>query len=233
MNTRVYLADASSLQDDSLFEAVYLSVSEERRKKTDRIRFRKDKCLSLGAEYLLMCACREFGIDYKNESIIKTGFSKPVFSDSRVHFNLSHSGERVMCIMSEFPVGCDVEKKHPVNLRIAKRFFAEDEYRAIESCETQEAREDMFFRLWTLKESFMKCTGLGLSLPLNGFSISVNGGEACVKQSVDQACYTLFERNYDDGYRYAWCIKGSSGVPDVSGSEVQWKQIEIQRAAEN
>lgn len=226
----IYTADVTPLQSPDLFQSVYWCVSEERRKKTDRLRFAKDKYLSLGVECLLLRACRDFGVDYKRQRIVTDAFSKPKFADSPLHFNLSHSGERVLCVMSSFPVGCDVEKRHAVDLNIAKRFFFEDEYCAIEACRTQEEREALFFKLWTLKESFMKCTGLGFRLPLNAFSVSAEADEIRVKQSVDDARYILSERSVDDGYQYAWCIKDDADSRRIY--DVQWKQMELDRDLE-
>ena len=226
----LYTADVTPLENSDLFRNVYWCVSEERRKKTDRLRFAKDKYLSLGVECLLLCACRDFGVDYKRQRIVADAFSKPKFADSPLHFNLSHSGQRVLCAMSALPVGCDVEKRHAVSLNIAKRFFFEDEYRAIEACQTQEEQEALFFKLWTLKESFMKCTGLGFRLPLNAFSVSAEVGEIRVKQFVDDAHYTLSERSTDDGYQYAWCIKDETA--GRRAYDVQWKQMELDRDLE-
>lgn len=204
--TSVYIADIAPLRNSELFDTLYKSVSEERRERTDRMRLEKDKCLSLGAEYLLMSACRDFGIDYKKERIITDAFSKPKFADFPVYFSLSHSEERVMCIMSELQVGCDVEKNHPIDLRIARDFFFEDEFRVIEACTTQKEQMAMFFRLWTLKESFMKCTGLGVRLPLDSFAILLEPDGIKVNQTVDDSKYLLFEKNLHDGYSYAWCL---------------------------
>ena len=223
----IYVADITPLKKADLFDEVYRSVSEEREKKIDRMRFQKDRCLSLGVECLLMCACRDFGVDYERERVITEAFSKPKFADLPLHFNLSHSEERVMCVMSNLPVGCDVEKNNPIDLDIAKRFFFEEEYRAIESCETQKSREDLFFRLWTLKESFMKCTGLGFQLPLNEFSISVGPEGIRVKQSLDDAHYIFFEKDLQDGYKYAWCIRAPAKGKCVYDSIAQFKQIEF------
>lgn len=217
LTTKVYVSDVSPLLDDGVFEAVYGSVSKVRKAKTDKLRFRKDKCLSLGAEYLLMKACGDFGINYRRARFGITAENKPCIRNSGLCFNLSHSENRVMCIVSPFHVGCDVEHVHPVDLDIAKRFFHENEYAMLEACTDDTEREQLFFRLWTLKESFIKCTGLGFRLPFSNFSVSFPDGKIMLEQSVDEHVYSMFGCSPVPGYHYAWCIRSEDAA--FSGPE--------------
>ena len=73
----VYVADVSPLASPLLFERVYHSVSETRQRKTDRMKNPGDKRLSLGAEYLLMSALRDYGLDYGKEKILINENGKP------------------------------------------------------------------------------------------------------------------------------------------------------------
>lgn len=225
---RIYTADVTPLNSEDVFETVYRSVSERRRAKTDRLRFMKDKCLSLGAEYLLMRACRDFGADYANEPVTETGNGKPAFEKCPAFFNLSHSENTAMCVMSYVPVGCDVEKIADAGFGVAKRFFSADEYAELENCKTDAERRDMFYRLWTLKESFMKCTGLGFKLPARSFSISAGSGGIAVTQNVDGSHYSFFEKRTDDGYRYAVCAKDYSPAGDETiEKNINWHTVVI------
>ena len=106
--TQIYIADVACLRNEKLFAECYGSVNKRRQAKIDRMRFYKDKRLSLGAEVLLQQACRDFGISYKDAFVAENKYGKPYFTNVGLEFNLSHSGERVMCIMSEQSVGCDV-----------------------------------------------------------------------------------------------------------------------------
>ena len=191
-NIGVYTADIAPLQNTELFDRAYRTVSDERREKTDRMRFLKGKCQSLGVECLLIHACRDFDVRYGNGCILAEENKKPVVAAGAPHFNLSHSEDRVMCIMSDLPVGCDVEKIRTADIGIAKRFFAKEEITLLEDCTTQQERDGLFYRIWTLKESFQKCTGLGFQLPLDAFSICFTPDGIHVTQSVDKEEYLLF-----------------------------------------
>lgn len=107
----------------------------------------------------------------KNEDITfsTNAYGKPSlnFPDD-LHFNLSHSGNWVVCAVDASPVGIDVEQIAPVDLDISKNYFSPDEHADLMSKDDKIA---YFFDLWTLKESYIKIVGKGLSLPLNSFSI--------------------------------------------------------------
>jgi len=206
----VYTADTAALDDDRLFGKLYAAVSERRKRKTDRYRFRKNKNQSLCAEYLLMCACREFGVDYGSE-IREGDGGKPAFAASSVSFNLSHSEKRAMCVMADCEVGCDVEKIERCNPELARRFFAAAEIQALENCETDTERDILFYRIWTLKESYLKCTGQGITVPLSSFSVVADGKIRKVLET-DDADYLLFEEKKQDSYCYALCVKTERGA---------------------
>ena len=226
---RIYTADTTVLHDTALYAKAYAAVSDARRDKTDRLRCDRDKRLSLGAGCLFVRACLDFGADYKSAQIVTDEYGKPGFAELPLYFNLSHSGTRAMCIVAEVPVGCDVEQIRPVKPGLAGRFFSEEENRALEGCETPEAREALFFKLWTLKESFLKCTGRGLRTPLNAFSVSVGPEGAALTQSADEAEYRLFEKAPGDGYQYAWCVRASTQGAQIRENTAQWETVDLQR----
>ena len=131
-----------------------------------------------------------------------------------INFNISHSGTKVMCAVSENDIGCDVEQITDIDMEIAKRFFFAEEYRALKSCPGKAEKNDLFFRYWTLKESFMKATGLGFMLALDDFCILPGGDDISVRQSVDKREYHFREFFLNDGYRYAVCSADEGNIPE-------------------
>ena len=202
-----YYADTGSLECQETFQKCYSAVSPLRRSKVDSMVFDKDKRLSLGVEVLLMKAIEDLGEDVDLSTIITVANGKPAIKGSDIQFNLSHSEQRVMCSVSDRPVGCDVERIQPIEMDIARRFFFGTEYEAISSVSDKD-RYDLFYRFWTLKESFMKVTGLGFELPLDSFRIDL-GDTITVHQGVDDQDYHFKEYFVDDGYRYAVCSANS------------------------
>jgi 4'-phosphopantetheinyl transferase len=96
------------------------------------------------------------------------------------HFNLSHTSGAVACVIAGEPlVGVDVEAMDRAGSTtdIAARFFAPPEVEVLHRLPAA-AQRDCFFRFWTLKESYIKARGLGLTLPLDQFWFVPGPGEA-------------------------------------------------------
>lgn len=87
-----------------------------------------------------------------------------------IHFNISHSGDWVVCAFSKMPVGVDVEKIKKVNFNIARRFFSDEEVNQLFALAPNE-QSSFFFDLWTIKESYLKAIGTGLTQSLSSFSV--------------------------------------------------------------
>ncbi|MGN0355088.1 MAG: 4'-phosphopantetheinyl transferase family protein, partial [Muricoprocola sp.] len=174
MKTRIYTADISIFDDTSFYEKAWSEVTEKRREKAASIRNEKDRKLSVGVEWLLLDSLQKMGIDKKKITFCYGSNGKPyIEGKEKLYFNLSHSGEKMMCAVSDREIGCDIEKIKDCRMRVAEHFFCESEYEWIQKQKTEEEKREMFFRFWTLKESFMKATGLGMRLPLKNFEIQI------------------------------------------------------------
>ncbi|MGB9370046.1 MAG: 4'-phosphopantetheinyl transferase superfamily protein [Xanthobacteraceae bacterium] len=89
------------------------------------------------------------------------------------HFNLSHCAGLVACAVSnELELGIDVEPlDREAPLEIAKVHFTPTEQAWIAALPSPE-RGVAFWKVWTLKEAFIKATGRGLRQPLHDFSVA-------------------------------------------------------------
>lgn len=124
-------------------------------------------------------------------------------NDSHIRFNLSHNPQQViMAVCVKDDIGCDIEDpKRNVSIEpITRRYFSKQEHHVISSLQG-ESQKQRFFAYWTLKEAFVKATGLGISLGLNSFyfnfdnrllapSISVHFNDHYrLDTKVDWQCY--------------------------------------------
>jgi len=92
-----------------------------------------------------------------------------------LRFNLSHTRGLVVCgVTLQRDLGVDVEELRDTSrqLDIARRFFAPAEAAAL-AATPPDAQNVRFFEYWTLKESYIKARGLGLSLPLRRFAFDL------------------------------------------------------------
>ena len=137
-----------------------------------------------------------------------------------------------MIAVSENEIGCDIEKVTDIGLDIAKKFFFREEYENIAAIPASEKRNELFFRYWTLKESFMKVTGLGMKLPLDSFSIIIDKtGVVGVRQNVDARTYSFREIDAVPTYRCALCVAGEAGEMRVE--TVDFREILREKAEYN
>lgn len=211
----LYWMDTGVLEDEACFSCAYQALSRGRQKKVDAFLFRKDKRLSLGAGLLLRQGLAAHGIN-EREAVFAYGENgKPYLPDyPDVQFNLSHSGGMAVAVFADTAVGCDIEQIGTADLPLAAKFFPEGEYRYLARFPEGYQRDAAFYRLWTLKESFVKTTGAGLALPLDAFEIVIAAGgcdgrneQIEVRQNVDPAARYLFAEPYFRGYCVSVCLR--------------------------
>ena len=200
---KLYSLDTEVYNDDNLYREAFDSLSLSRREKIKALRMRKDKNLSLGAGVLLDRGLKEYGLCERN---MEYGFiqnKKPVFLNAPdVHFNISHSGTMAIAAFSDSPVGCDIEMCAKADLKLSDRFFTEREAELLHLLPEKE-RDGMFYRLWTIKESYMKYTGEGMSLPLNAFEIIFTPDGPQIERNGEHAHVKITELQSFPGYKCA------------------------------
>ena len=205
MIPKLYAASVVPLTDGRLYEQARNAASADRRAKTEKYQFDRDRRLSYGAELLLRYALSEEGVTVP-EAFLTGEQGKPALPGGKRCFNLSHSGEWVLCAIGERETGCDIEAIGAANRKIARRFFCPGEYEYVESGETEEELSRRFTRLWTLKESYLKNVGLGLRLPLDSFEISLNDG-IVLRRSENRSDVHFREFADIPGYCCALCTE--------------------------
>lgn len=211
----LYAASVVPLRDEKKYRLAYQRVSLERRQKTDKYRLYNDRCLSVAAELLLRHGLRDLNRDNDSICIRTNDFGKPFLADSDIYFNISHSGDWAICAISNAEVGCDIEKIGPADMQLAERFFCSEEYSDIAGQKTENSRVLMFYRYWTLKESFIKASGSGMQIPLNSFCIEPGDECVSVRQSSDPRRYYFAEFDAIPGYCCALCSVGVSAKAEL------------------
>lgn len=132
----------------------------------------EDAQRSLLGKTLLMHGLQFMGLEqYILKDLKFSKLEKPFFDDS-IDFNISHSGEFVLCAISlAGRIGVDIEEIKPVSFSELKMFFSDNECTKIEQSDNSTIS---FYKHWTQKEAFLKAIGMGLNLPINQVEISEN-----------------------------------------------------------
>jgi len=130
----------------------------------------EDKCGCIFGKFLLRLALRKMGFSDDLDKLQYSRENKP-FLPGGPHFNISHSANRAICIVSaETRVGIDIENSmEEVRFDDFESQFTYSEWRAIR---TASDPQEEFFRMWTSKESIMKADGRGLGIPLDKIDVS-------------------------------------------------------------
>ena len=165
------------------------------------------------------CALRKILARYLKTSPDKIAFhynrfGKPFLVDEALQFNVAHTGDvAVMAFTSRCRVGVDVERVRAdiMDENIAEHFFAPGELDALQALPVKK-RPEAFFQCWTRKEAFIKAIGMGLSIPLHDFTVTLDPDKAALLetawQSAEASHWTLRTFCPAPGYVGALAVEG-------------------------
>jgi len=162
----------------SVLAALEELLSQAELDRANRFRFAKDRQAHVAAHGAL----RQILATYLNCSPSDIGFGETANGKPAVdgiQFNLSHSADlALVAVTRERALGVDVEHvdPHRADRNVAKRFFSPYEIRVLESL-PEEQQTEAFLNCWTRKEAYLKALGLGMSVPLDSFDVSLAPGE--------------------------------------------------------
>lgn len=120
------------------------------------------------------------------------------------HFNLSHSGDKLLIAIGPYPLGIDVEQPRPLaNLqRLCQRCLTPREQERL-LCLPQAQAMQLFFHFWTGKEAYLKATGQGLTLTMMAVELAP---EAMLK-TVCPTPLTVLKGIDQDWRLYQWSLR--------------------------
>ena len=199
-------------------------VDPVRRSKTERLKGTGAKAASLGAGMLLQKIAMDLIEGIENTDILfleedellavlqarmfreqtpPFSFSyeygeqgKPQIVNFPKKFNLSHSGDYVVCAVGDGEVGADIQKWVPYKERTAERFFAPTEWKLLQELPASQ-RTELFYRLWSRKEASGTYTGQGIG--------SAVGDDFSDEQNWQEKQICFRERVLEDSYSLAVC----------------------------
>ncbi len=190
---KIYLVNINSIKDEAIKD-----LSGYRIKKASGYRLETDKLLCLAAGIALNKGLKEFNLKEKDLTIKENLYGKLYFEErDDIKFNLSHSKDTAIAVISSKEVGCDIEKLRKYNEKLSYKYFSKEENDFINKSKN---KDESFTRIWTLKESFLKAIGIGLIQNMNEFSIIPNETHVEIKQNIDKRKWSLKEIKIGDNY---------------------------------
>ncbi len=211
--------------DDPAGEGLDLLTPDER-ERWGRFRFDEDRRMYLAAHVLLRTALSAYaGVppsawrfeagSHGKPSICAPDIPRPI------SFNLAHTRGLVACAVSVTfeHVGVDVERiDRAVDiLGLASRYFAPSEAASLQALASPQ-RAERFFAFWTLKESYLKARGLGLTLPLDQavFDIGDAGVQVALGPRLDDDAASWRFAAFDLGPGYKAAVGAQTGGAELS-----------------
>jgi 4'-phosphopantetheinyl transferase len=182
---KLWLARFDEIGDPVLAREYARILSEDERQRQSRFHFARDRHRYLVTHALLRLVLSRYAAVAPADWTFTTNqYGRPEVANDlpdarRIRFNISHTNSLIaIAVTLDRAVGVDTENvvAHPAPVEIADRFFASGEVAALRAL-PQQQQQHRFFEHWTLKESYIKARGMGLSLPLDkfGFQLSESG----------------------------------------------------------
>ncbi|MGL5682614.1 MAG: 4'-phosphopantetheinyl transferase family protein [Marinifilaceae bacterium] len=162
----------------------------------------------IGRLVLFLILQKHFDIEAQDFIIASQKHGKPYLKERRdIHFNISHSGNYIVWAVATQTLGIDIEKIDKAPLRVAERFFSEDERKRISKTKDPVKQNALFYSFWAAKESYLKFVGTGISGSLSSFTIHLtdDGGYVqkekkilplqlyCINDIPGYSCYLTYE----------------------------------------
>lgn len=150
----VYLAYLSEFNNTDILSLISF-LPKEKKIELNLVKNEKARNKSIVSWYLLYCALKDTGITNYSVNFGENG--KPYLVDLPYYFNISHSDDVVLCALSKNEVGIDIQKIKPVSESLLKKVLSKNELKTVKNSLSD------FFWYWTVKESFFKQSGKGIS----------------------------------------------------------------------
>ena len=217
MNNSIKLYVLKIPQDikQDLFDTLLKCVDATKRERILKYRNKKDATATLMGDLMVRYLAgniisvgkEDFAYGYNNNK-------KPyLIGCDAFKFNISHSGQYVAVAAGPFEVGCDIQK-YQNNIRgVEQIVFSDSEQKLIKT-------DQDLFRIWTLKESFLKAIGEGFTKDVKNYTVVDKKG--AVRIIYKNREYNFCEYNEFENYAVAVCANGNI---DMKMNMIEFEEI--------
>ena len=190
-----YIMDISKIGSNGLYYDGIENVCNRALRYEDFVRSASSRQL---LKYVLW---REFKLNLNYDSLKRERWGKPILIDYPfISFNIAPSNNMVACVVGKGELGIDIEYIRQIECcQLAEHFFHINERKFIVNAKSG-TDLDRFYKIWTLKESYIKCIGKGLNRELDSFFLDVKTDSKITvydeKNSEQCAKYEFYNMRY-------------------------------------
>ena len=141
------------ISNTDLIKDLKLLLDKDKQQKVEKLQKIEDQKRAIISALLLNDILKYYGLS--TSDIIYNEYGKPYLKNNEICFNISHSGDYVVCAVSKNEIGVDIQEIRKVNDLIVQKKYTEEEQKYVTDNVT-------FTKVWTLKESYVKAIGKGL-----------------------------------------------------------------------
>lgn len=232
----IWFIEPETIQDPARLNRFLQWLSPEERAQHQRFRFDKHRHTYLVSHALMRGALSlSTQVDPAQFAFNTNSYGKPFIvapaQEQTVNFNLSHTeGLAAVAISRHIELGVDVENKHRQDMTqsLAEHFFAPEECQAVAQSSEHE-RTIKMLEFWTLKESYIKAVGQGLSIALDSFAFRLATATQPASlmrldaQGADLNAWSFWQSQPTEHHLMALAFKSATAKPvQIKAQRAQW-----------
>lgn len=227
-------------------------ITLEDKERIQKFVFKTDAKASMAGSLMMRrLAHLATGEPYDKIRIVRDKYGRPTIENQNVvvDFNVSHQGSYTVLageVDNDFVVGVDVmslqrRTGHELSefFRLMNKTCSLDEWNTILAPSSEDKRSSLFFRHWSLKESYLKGLGVGvrtdmrhISFKLNTLALSINAATTDTVLEIDrirEKAWVFHEWLLDPQHCVSVALSSRSksppSVPPVPFTVLSWSDL--------
>lgn len=192
---KIYLTDINNVSRDEI-TCWYKDIENTKKGKIDNIKDATNKSIRIVSDHLSRYAVsKHLNINPKEITFCYGKHGKPLLSNGNAYFNISHSGNYIVCCVDDLPCGIDVEIIKERKLTTSKRFCTENELQYISNSVDKNIA---LLEIWTKKEAYFKSFGCGIATCLSSLdTLKTDGFNTIIN---DKYVLSIYSENVNNTY---------------------------------
>lgn len=193
------------------YDKLLSSMPAKRKEKILRYIKHEDRVLSVTSYAILKYATHLMGLNWSENDVETNQYGKPFIRGNSFFFNISHTTNAVACAIEFTDIGVDIQERIVEYDSLIERVCTTYEKKRILG---SKCPDHQFTKIWTLKESFVKCIGTGIWDDISHLDFSAFESEMGKMYGYHFLCKSA------DDYCFAVCSAVEQTIRKVSLEEI-------------
>lgn len=228
----LWCADYSALCDEETIYNYRRLLTGAEMEQEQKFYFARDQRRYLMTRALLRTVLSRYAPIAPRDWTFQTNpYGRPHISNkqseaAKISFNISHTNSLIVIgVTHTLTLGVDTENHQATRSTIGiTQYFSTEEASALDRL-PEDRRQQRFYEYWTLKESYIKARGMGLSIPLDSFSFTFQNNNIDFYVHPDQGDtsnnWNFLQLEIEGTYVLALCVQSwGNRIPELKLKKV-------------